>query len=313
MKFEKKYKISSEYELIFAKNDLKNFLHHQKFCDIDFFLFVLMELGTNILKYSKEGEIWLLSDDDFLLASLDKGEGIKNLEWALQKGTSSNNTLGLGLYQISQNDKYKLEIFTSTDRLKGTIVLIRPKKEKKVVYLMKNYLDLPYGGDFVLKKGKYVILGDVSGHGKRAFLSAQIIKKFFMKNVFSCLLIDEFLKNLDRKIKNENLRSFVVGILELSKFGINICGVGNIKIFVKNEKIEFFSLKDGVIGEVFSSTSKLQLKNFCQIFLISDGVDEKLMYNILEKTKSMYLSIIAGVYFSKDGDDKAIIGVKNEL
>jgi len=314
MRLEKKYKISTDYELIFAKNDLKNFLKHQKHEDGNFFLFALMEFGTNILKYSQKGEIWLLSeDDDFILAALDKGGGIEDIEWALKKGTSSKNTLGLGLYQLSQNEKYKLEIFTCREKLKGTVALIRPKKEKRMIYLVQNYLDLPYGGDFVLKKGKYVILGDVSGHGKKAFLSAEIIKEFFMKHAFSCIFIDDFLKKLDIKIKKEKIRSLVISILELTRFGVNICGVGTNKLFVKNENIKILTLKDGIIGQVFSSTSKYQIQEFEQIFMTSDGIDVKIMYNILNKSKSLYLSVIAGIYFSKDGDDKAIVGVQNGI
>ena len=311
MVLEKIYKITNDYELIFAKNDLKNFFKHHTFKDKSFFLFALMEFGTNILKYAKKGEIWLLrEEDDFILAALDKGEGIEDLEWALKKGTSSKNTLGLGLYQLAHNESYIFEIFSSTKEIKGTIALIRPKKNKKVVRLIRNYLDLPYGGDFILKKGKYIILGDVSGHGKKAFLTASEIQKFFINNSFSCILVDDFLRELDKKIKNEGLRGLVVSILEITKFGVNICGTGSNKVFIKNDQVEMISFKDGIVGEVFSSTSKYQIKTFGQIFMTSDGIDEKIMYNILKKSKSLYLSIIGGIYFSDENDDKTIVGVE---
>ena len=314
MILEKIYKITNDYELLFAKNDLKNFFKHQTFKDKSFFLFALMEFGTNILKYAKKGEIWVLREEnDFILAALDKGEGIENLEWALKKGTSSKNTLGLGLYQLAQNESYIFEIFSSTKEVKGTIALIRPKTNKKIITLTRNYLDLPYGGDFILKKGKYIILGDVSGHGKKAFLSAKEIQKFFVNNSFSCILVDDFLIELDKKIKNEHLRSLVISILEITKFGINICGVGSNKIFIKNGHIEIFSFKDGIIGEVFSSTSKYQIKDFRQIFMMSDGINDKIMYNILKKSNSLYLSVIGGVFFSENDDDKTIVGVENGI
>ena len=315
MKIEKIYKISCEHELIFAKNDLKNFLTHKNHPDVSFFLFALMEIGTNLLKYPKKGEVWLLSEDDnFILAALDKGEGIKNLEWAIKRGTSTKNTLGLGLYQLSQNENYSLEIFTSTKNPHGTIILIKPKKlYNKIVYLIRNSLDLPYGGDFVLRKGKYVILGDISGHGKKAFVSGKAIKQFFFKRAFSCLLIDEFLFELHKTIKNERLRSLVVSILEITKFGVNICGVGSNNLFIKDNAVKTFSFKDGIIGEAFSSASKYSFKDFNQIFLTSDGIDDKMMYNILQKTDNLYLSVIAGVYFSESNDDKSIVGVRNGL
>ena len=315
MKIEKKYKISKKDELIFAKSDLKNFFKYNEFEYKDFFLFALMELGTNILKYPKSGEIWLLRDEeDFLLAALDKGRGIFDLEWALKKGTSTKNTLGLGLYQLSKNEKFELKIFTSTDKLKGTIVLIKPKKKENIVFLTNNFLDLPYGGDFILKKGKYFILGDVNGHGRGAYLSAKEIEKIFLRNVFSCLIIDDFLKELHFKIKKEKLRGVALSILEISKFGVNICSVGSNKMFLKQQKeIKMVTFKDGILGEAFSSSSKYSLEEFDEIFLVSDGIDEKIMYNILTKTDDLHLICLASIYFSEILDDKAIIGVKNGL
>ena len=314
MKIEKKYKISKLDELIFAKNDLKNFFRHIDFEDKDFFLFALMELGTNILKYPKKGEIWLLSDeDDYLIAALDKGSGIFDLDWALKKGTSSKNTLGLGLYQLSLNNKYKLEIFTSHSKPKGTVVLLRPNKNKQLLYLINNFLDLPYGGDFILKKGKYIIVGDVSGHGRRAENSKKEIKRFFLQRTFSCLLVDDLLKELDLEIKNRHLRSVVLTILEITKFGVNICGIGTNKVFVKNKELKFFGFKDGIVGEFFSSSEKFFIKEYSQLFITTDGINEKIMYNILNKTNSLYLSVISGIYFSENSDDKTILGVSNGL
>ena len=312
MKILKKYKIATQSDLIFARTDLKNFFKDKDFFDKEFFLLALMELGTNILKYATKGEIWLIEwGNAFALASLDKGKGIKNLEWALQKGTSTGKSLGLGLYQISQNENFKLEIFTSFEKPNGTVVLLRPKEKLKKFYLVDNYLDLPYGGDFVLQKGKFIVIGDVSGHGKVAYKTAQEIKKFFLNLMFSCLLIDEYLHDLNSFLMNNNLRSVVLSVIEVTKDNISLCGVGNLNIFVKNNNVEFLTFKEGVIGEAFSSTSKFNFKEFKQIFITSDGINQKIMYNILSKTENLYLSVIAGIYFAGVDDDKTILGVKN--
>ena len=315
MELIKQYKISCDSDLIFAKNDLKNFFKYKNFLNSSFFLFALMELGTNILKYPKKGEIWLLKEEnDFLLAALDRGEGIEDIDWALKKGTSSKKTLGLGLYQLSQNDKYKLEILSLKSKyIHGSVILIRPKKEKNIVYLTKNYLDLPYGGDFVLEKGKYIILGDVSGHGRKAYLSALKIKNFIMSNIFSCLLIDEFFEKLHIFIEKNDLRGVVLSILEISKFGVNICGVGSNKIFVKENDINVYSFKEGILGEAFSSAAKFKFDSFKEIFVTTDGIERNIMYNILKETDSIYLSVIGGIFFSEEKDDKTLIGVSNGL
>ena len=313
MRIIKKYKINNKSELIFARTDLKNFFKNRDFLFKEFFLLSVMELGTNILKYASSGEIWLLEiNDSFGVAALDKGKGIKDINWAKQKGNSTGGSLGLGLYQLSQSEEFILDIFTSEKEPNGTAVLLRPKKEKQICYLVDNYLDLAYGGDFVFSKGKFLVIGDVSGHGKIANKAADKIKEFFLNTTFSCLLIDETLQKLHNYLLKNNLRSVVLSVVEVTKSNISLCGVGNLNVFVKDfEKIKYLTFKDGVIGEAFSSSSKFNFKEYSQIFITTDGINQKLMYNILNKTDNLYLSIIAGIYFAGVNDDKTILGVKN--
>ncbi len=315
MKLLKKYKISANSDLIFARTDLKNFFKNEKFLHKDFFLLAVMELGTNILKYAEKGELWFLECcDSFALAALDNGKGIRDVEWALKRGTSTGGSLGLGLYQLSKNESFVLEIFTSEKNPQGTVVLLRPKKENSVCYLIDNYLDLPYGGDFVFSKGKYLVVGDVSGHGRVAHKSAEKIKEFFLNRVFSCLLIDEILKELHYFLMSNNLRSVVISVIEVTKKGLNVCGVGNLNMFLKKgNEIEFLTFQDGVVGEVFSKSSKFSFKEYDYFFITSDGISEKIMYNILNKSKYFYVSVVAGLFFAGVKDDKTILGVKNGI
>ena len=312
MKILKKYKIAKQSDMLFSRTDLKNFFKDKNFASKDFFLLALMELGTNILKYATKGEIWLIEwEDSFALASLDNGRGIQNLNWALQKGTSTGNSLGLGLYQLSQNESFKLEIFTSSEKPNGTVVLLRPKKDLKIFYLADNYMDFSKGGDFILQKGKFLIIGDVSGHGAKAYDTAEKIKEFFWHDTFSCVLIDDYLKNLHIFLIHHKLRSVVLSVIETTKNNISLCGVGNLHLFIKDPDIRYLTFKDGVIGEAFSSTSKFQFAKFSQIFVSTDGIDQKIMYNILSKTESLYLSVVAGIFFAGVNDDKTIVGVKH--
>ncbi len=312
MKILKKYKIKTKSDLIFARTDLKNFFKDKNFIFKEFFLLAVMELGTNILKYAITGEMWLIEwEDSFALAALDKGKGIKDIKWAKEKGTSTGGSLGLGLYQLSQSESFMLDIFSFQKDPKGTVVLLRPKKGSNKFYLIDNYLDLPYGGDFVFSKGKFLIVGDVSGHGKIANRTAQKIKEFFLNVTFSCVLIDDTLKELHEFLLHNNLRSVVLSVVEITKSSVSLCGVGNLNVFVKNsEGLKYLTFKEGVVGEAFSSSSKFTFKEYSQIFITSDGINQKLMYNILNKTDDFYLSVIAGIYFAGVDDDKTILGVK---
>ena len=315
MKIITKYKINNKSDLVFARTDLKNFFKNKNFLFKDFFLLALMELGTNILKYAKNGEIWLLEiNNSFGLAALDKANGIEHIEWAKQKGTSTGGSLGLGLYQLSQSEDFILDIFTSNKNPNGTIVLLRPKEKLKICSLIDNYLDLPYGGDFVFKKGKFIVIGDVSGHGKIANKTADKIKEFFLNQTFSCVFIDEIFQKLHNYLLQNSLRSVVLSVIEVTKSNISLCGVGNLNLFIKNnQNVKYLTFKEGIIGEVFSSSSKFNFKEYSQIFITSDGINEKMMYNILSKTNSLYLTILAGIYFAGVDDDKTILGVKNGI
>ncbi|MEO1923412.1 MAG: hypothetical protein ABGX25_02710 [Nautiliaceae bacterium] len=321
MKIVLKYKIENDGDLLFAKIDLNNFLKDKKNEYKNFISFALMEFGTNLLKHGGGGEIWLLEEEgEYLLSALDKGPGIENIEWAVKKGTTSyNNSLGLGLFQISQNSMFDLKIFTSTKKIKGTVVLLVPKTLKKnYCYLVRNYMDIKTGGDFIVKKGKFFLIGDASGHGVSANKSAEFIKKYFLKNSFSCLLINEFFHKLHIKIKENNLRGAVLSIVEVTKNFLLICGVGNIGIIKKHfEKIETFSQKEGIVGEVFSSasTQKIIFDKNTLVVLHTDGIEKKLLYNILQKTDNIYLIAVASVFFSEVMDDRGILifkGEKNE-
>ena len=311
MKILKRYLIKDEAQLLFAKVDMKNLLKN-RVENLDFFTFALMELGTNIIKYASVGEIWVVEDDgEYLLCALDRGKGIENIEWAKRKGTtSSKSSLGLGLYQLSNAKPYKLEIFSSTSNPQGTVVLLY-KEQKSSNFLIENFLHMPYGGDFCFQKGKFLIAGDVSGHGKRAYLSAEEIRRFFYKEIFSCLLIDDLFNKLHRYIMQHNLRSVVMGIIEKNRDIVNICGVGNMGVFIKDDDISYFSFKEGIVGESFSSATKLRIEGFNQLFLMSDGIDAKVMYNVINRCDNFYLSLIASLFFAGRDDDKLIVGVKN--
>jgi len=312
MKILKKYKISTQSNLLFAKTDVKNFFKHIDFEFKEFFLLALMELGTNILKYPKKGELWLIEwNKSFALVSLDRGKGISDIKWAIKKGNSTGDSLGLGLYQLSQNENFILDIFSSDKNPNGTVVLLRPKEDKNIIYLTDNYLNMDYGGDFVLQKGKFLIIADVSGHGKIAFETAEKIKQFFLNTIFSCLLIDETLHKLDEFLQINDLRSVVLSVIEVTKKHISLCGIGNLDIFMKeNNLLQYLTFKDGIIAEAFSDTSKFIFKDYSQIFITTDGINQKMMYNILSKTNNFYLSLLAGIYFAGLNDDKTILGVK---
>ena len=137
----KKYKIETNANIIFAKVDLQNYLRKDQYKYIDFFIFCLLELSTNIIKYANRGDIWVIEQDTkFALCALDNGTGIKDLYQAQKSGfTTSNNSLGLGLEQISNHTEFDMEIYTQTTlNHSGTVVLVVQKE-----FNLSSYNDLP--------------------------------------------------------------------------------------------------------------------------------------------------------------------------
>jgi len=309
-----KYKISKDSDLLFAKIDILNTLKKEKKEYMNFFSFAIMELGTNILKYAKIGEIWLLKEnDEFLLAALDE-EGIDDISWAIKKGTSSRNSLGLGLYQLVNNDYFDFLIFTSKDILKGSVFLLKPKTlNNNLVVFSENYMGLNVSGDFFVKKGRFFMLGDASGHGIQANKSAEFIKNYFLNTIFSCSLSTYFLKELNLKLKENSLRSAVLCTGEITHNKIHLCGVGNIEtIYKENNTMIKKSFNNAIVGETVSSVAKYSydLTLSSKIFIFSDGIDEEKLYNINRMIDDIYLIVVCGVFYSKRVDDKIILAIK---
>ncbi len=300
----KRYEIKSQSSLIFAKRDLKNYFKHLNL-PADDFIFALMELGTNILKYAKEGEIWLLEEKGkHALCALDKGPGIENLDWALKKGTTSaKNSLGLGLFQLSIRESFNLEIFSKKNL--GTVVVFHNIPDLEYVYLSLPLIDNK-SGDFFAKKGRFFLFGDAAGHGNQALKTAEYVKKRFFEELFSCTFIDEFFKQVHIELKQKKLRGCVVDIVEVSKKYFNICGVGNIMIFYNSN---MFSQKEGIIGVAFSSSTKITFERPAKLTLCSDGIDVRVIKDIIEDINSPILLSVAGIYFSNKHDDKSILTI----
>lgn len=307
MKIVETVKITSTTDLIYIKITLKNYLKRYKVKNLDILILGVMEIGTNILKHAKDGEIWILDEDGYLaIVGLDCGDGIKNISWAIQKGTSSlSDSLGVGLYALHTNKLYNFEIFSITKEdssRSGTIVGLFNKSGD--IYLNLP-LYAPYSGDFYLQKEKYAFFGDIAGHGITAYKSLKTIENLFLKTSFVCSNIEPFFQTLNLALKEK--RGCVGAILYEDNEFYTICGVGNLSIFYKNEKIKSLNLSNGVVGEVFSKTKTLKLKKNAILIITSDGIEEKLIFEFLKLNISTYMMAFCAVWFCGVNDDRSIL------
>jgi anti-sigma regulatory factor (Ser/Thr protein kinase) len=311
--------VNDKASLICAKTVLKNFLRdYKEFQDHTFLIFTLMELSTNLIKHANGGEIWLMEkDSQLLMAALDNGHGMTNIDWAMQKGTTRmQNSLGLGLYQIANHDYYTAEIVSFVKKeLHGTIVLVYPKKLcMDIITLQTLYMDESVSGDLVAKKGKFLLLADGSGHGKKANKSVQLLRSYFYDNMFSCVLIDEFFQKVHDTLKNLGLRGIVLSVFEVSKKQVQVCGIGNIALWEKRgNRYVHTQQKSGILGEAFrkSESRVFEFQEGCRIIAATDGIDVGKMDNLLSLLSQTYspamIALCAVFFASVKYDDKSIL------
>jgi len=313
-----RWTIKTKSDAVYVKIELKNYFKHNHTEYVEFYLFALMELTTNLIKYTKGGEIWLLETNNYYsLVALDKDKGIESLELAQQKGfTTANNSLGLGLFQIRQNSKFNVEIYTSTqENESGTIVLVQPKEiEDNIVFLSKPYFWSKYNGDFFVRKGRFALLGDASGHGIKANKTANFISKSFLETPISCENIDSFYENIHNYLKNNNLRSSILVAFEINRNRISLCGMGNFGFWLEEiSTYKYFTLKNGIIGEALRVSDKKDFELYPKQRLIisTDGNEPKRLTSFLKKLSKEYSSTMIALciehFVSQDLDDASIL------
>lgn len=313
-----RFKIQSNSDIIYAKTTLSNILKDKEKLDKNFLIFSLMELSTNLIKHANKGEIWILDyKNELLLCALDYGNGIENIDWSMRNGTTCmDNSLGLGLFQMNNNANYEIEICSLAHReMHGTVVLLKPILfNPDIVSLEIPHATEEISGDMFVKKGRFLLLCDGSGHGKKAHKSAELAKSLFYNHPFSCLLVDEFFLNMDKELKEKNMRGLALSIFEISKGNIQVCGIGNISFWIQHgDSYKYASQKDGILGEHYSSSDKFffELSHNQKFITATDGIDVGKFNNLLlhmPKESSSTLIALSAIHFaSVTYDDKTIV------
>lgn len=315
--------VTNHIELLYAKTSLKNFLKNHTTADAHFLEFAVMELGTNLIKYANGGELWfLLLDERFALVCVDFGLGIDDINEALQKGYSSSlkESLGLGLFSLASHDSYVFEIASfskkSSHFIAGSVFVLYEKYEKNDIQsplcsMSLSLYDARYNGDFIAQKDKFVFFGDVSGHGKKAFLSGLEVVKHFFVNFSSDESVDEYFQKLHSFIIKNSLRSFVGAIVEIKQNLWKVYGVGNISLGIREDGCcKLNSFAHGIVGDTFSHVSSFEFskKEGDFMVLMSDGINARKAMEVVQKfgnlskeTLAIAINHFAGVH-----DDKSV-------
>ncbi len=322
MKIVEKFSIDQNADIIYTKHMLQSQFDEEKFIDKSFFILAFMELSTNLIKHTNGGKVFLLEEEEYYLLGVgDCGQGIRKVIKSLQKGYSTaQNSLGLGLYQLSKNDFYDFEIFSTTKKeFHGTAILLKPKElQSNTVFFSEPYTNEANNGDFFAKKGRFLLFGDAAGHNKKSHKTADFITKKFFSTPLSCIMIDDFFESIHQDLHLNEMRGAVCLVGEVVKNNISLCGVGDLSLWLKKrETLSLKTFKNGIIGEAFSSVRKfeftLESGEFCVI--TTDGIEQRKMeyFKQLSMQKySAYFITFAMLHFARSKfDDSSIVVIKN--
>ena len=321
MKIIEEFSIKQKADIIYVKRTLQSRFCEEKFRDKSFFILAFMELATNLIKHTEGGKVLLLeSGGYYLLGVVDYGKGIDNVAHSLQRGyTTAENSLGLGLYQLSINGLYNFEIFsTQKKNFHGTVILLKPKElQEKIVCFSKPYIDEVNNGDFCAKKGKFLLFGDAAGHNKKSHKTAKLIEKRFYSSQLSCIVIEKFFKQIHQELHEKKMRSAVFVVAEIVKNHISLCGV-DLSVWIKTQNhLVLKTLKSGIIGEAFSSVEKLhyELEDGAFCIVTTDGMQTQKMEYFKEEEmrgySSYFMAFVMLHFATSQFDDSSIVVIKN--
>jgi anti-sigma regulatory factor (Ser/Thr protein kinase) len=247
--------IRQESDALFAKISMKNIARSMD-QESTFLEMAVMEMATNISKYAKTGHLYILRHHThILLASLDHGEGIINVELALSKGYTTNlSSLGLGLHILNSADNYTLHIFSqhiSKSASSGTVLLLLPKE----LELDYGFFTIPldhrgYNGDFFRTFSNRFLFGDAAGHGKGANKTATMITETFDAKMLTHTTTPQFFHDIHHAIKADALHGAVMSVIYNYKESIDVYCVGNITLSITNpQQFRQILFKEGMIGD----------------------------------------------------------------
>lgn len=320
MKIVQSLHISNQIELLYAKTTFKNSCKVYHATDAHFLELAVVELGSNLLKYTDKGYLWLmLINGSLAVASLDFGAGIDDIDMAKQKGFSSleGKSLGIGLYALSSHEHYQLDILSFMDQKgavkHGSVILVKEKQSVAAssITLSLSLYDSHYNGDFCTHKGRYTFFGDVSGHGKKADLCAKEAMRFFYETPFSSFAIEQFFQKLHEHLIEHGYRSLVGCIVEVCEKKWSIFGVGDIAIITKqNSKVAQHPLPLGIVAESYSALSSFDIERIggSLLLLMSDGVNPDMAMEIVKRSHSISRELLAIsiLHFAGLHDDRTI-------
>jgi anti-sigma regulatory factor (Ser/Thr protein kinase) len=199
---------------------------------------VATEMGTNLVKHGREGEMLLRIMSSagraaIELIALDRGPGIADVARALQDGMSTRGTPGTGLGAIRR----VATVFDLYSTAGGTAVLatVAPSGSSVDASFDVGAVSVPYPGEVVCGDGfavtqergrALVLVVDGVGHGPLAAEAAASAAKLFEAN--AGLAPVELMRRLHDGLRATRGAAAAIAEVDARRGLVRYCGVGNI-------------------------------------------------------------------------------------
>ncbi len=287
---------------------------------------IVSELCTNLLKYSKDGEILVRIIDrgvglglEFL--TVDRGPGIEDIEQAMSDGFSTGQSAGIGLGAIKrQSDQF--DIFSIP--AKGTIILsvIFAHDNQKQPLFNYGAISIPIHGEVVCgdawcstekEDSLDILMSDGLGHGPLAEkASLDAISELKNNKAYP---VDQILKKIDGRLKGS--RGAAVFLLRWhNRKKIDYVSLGNIRAVIQTqEKMKTLISQNGTAGLRIPNLKVFNQDWSGEGFLIlhSDGINTRWDLSTYPGLMNCHPGIIAGLIyrdFSRNSDDATVFVLK---
>jgi anti-sigma regulatory factor (Ser/Thr protein kinase) len=306
-------------------------LNEKRVAELDI---VVAELGSNIIKHGKGGEVLVMLSGDptpaIEIIGIDNGPGISNIGRMMQDGMSTTKTLGQGLGAMQRLSDF-LQIYSVKGW--GTITLMRfylkppasppvkPGPEIRTLLLCKPGEKMCGDGYFINtdRAGIRVFLGDGLGHGPEAFNAVTAAINSFRY----CMITDlgDVLRDIHTDVKKTRGLVGSIANYNFKTRSWRLCGVGNIHTRIWTAAVAKTYLPyNGIIGHNMPRTINEQViphdEGTEQITLLcSDGIRTRWDMNKYPAIFRYDMTIMAAAIYkdhARKTDDMSIVIIKTK-
>ncbi|MCC5637679.1 ATP-binding protein/SpoIIE family protein phosphatase [Nostoc sp. CHAB 5844] len=290
---------------------------------------VATEVASNLIQHAQGGVLLLRliehhSDVGIEVLSLDKGQGMVNVDECLQDGFSTAGTLGNGLGAIRRlSDLF--EIYSLPNQ--GTALLAHlwsdsaPQPTEKTLEI--GVVCLPKRGEEVCGDAwayqvdhprHLLLVADGLGHGPAAFSAALSAVRIFQEHHHRSL--DGIVESAHAALRSTRGAALAITEINLEQQSVRFVGIGNIAASTSSF-IEHHNLvsHNGTVGHEIRKIQEFSYPWHTNGLLImhSDGLDTKWRLDRYPGLSQKHPSLIAGVLyrdFNRERDDVTVLVAK---